>query len=135
MTAKKSSRLKAVAGTIRPGRDKPLAYVEEPLEEVPEPPDWLPNTHAIKEWDRLGAILVANGLLTSAALSMFARLCALHGKLVQKMAAGETPTGFMLAQIRNLENDFCIPPMAASKVGLGEKKKANKFDSNKKRPT
>jgi len=71
----------------------------------PPAPDWLPNAHAVKEWDRLTRILIANKLLTEGGLSALATLCAVHGKLVQLWAAGETPKAAMLAQYRGFTSD------------------------------
>jgi phage terminase small subunit len=91
--------------------------------------------HAVKEWDRLATILTANKLLTEGGLSALGMLCSLHGKLVQLWAAGEAPTGHMLAQYRNLINDFGLTPVAQGKVKpLSDDKDAgNKFANNGKR--
>lgn len=130
---KKPHNLKVVAGTARPDRIAPI--VELPtIDQVPPPPDWLPNAHAIKEWDRLSPILVANKLLTEAALSTLGQLCALHGKVVQLYAAGESPNASMVAQLRALSNDFGLTPVAQGKVRPhGEEGKGNKFSNNGRR--
>lgn len=133
-TPRKPSSLKVVAGTDRKDRAVNSA-VELPLvDAIPSAPDWLPNAHATKEWDRLASILTANKLLTEGGLSALGMLCALHGKLVQLWAAGEAPTGHMMAQYRNLINDFGLTPVAQGKVKqVGEGDKGNKFASNGKR--
>lgn len=114
--SKKPHNLKVVAGTARPDRDGP-PLVELPLvPDVPPPPDWLPNGHAVKEWERLAPILHANKLLTEAGLSTLGMLCALHGKIVQLYAAGEAPVASMVAQHRALSNDFGLTPVAQGKV-------------------
>lgn len=131
---KKPRVLKVVAGTDRPDR-APSEAVELPLaDQIPAPPDWLPNAHAVKEFERLAPILHGVGLLTDAGLSALAMLCALHGKLVQLWAAGESPTGHMLAQYRALVNDFGLTPVAQGKVrGNGEgTKPGNKFSALKR---
>lgn len=130
----KPASLKAIAGTAR--QDRVVHHVELPLVgELPTAPDWLPNSHAVKEWDRLAPILHANKLLTEAGLSALGMLCALHGKLVQLWAAGESPTGHMLAQYRALVNDFGLTPMAQGKVkASGEKDEGNRFAKFGKRP-
>lgn len=51
------------------------------LAELPPAPDWLPNAHAVQEWDRLARILAANKLLTEGGVSALTTLCAIHGKL------------------------------------------------------
>lgn len=133
---KKPTSLKVVAGTDRKDR-APEARLELPtLDAVPEPPDWLPNSHAVKEWQRLAPILVANKLLTEGGLSALGQLCALHGKVVQLYAAGEAPVASMVGQLRNLINDFGLTPVAQGKVKpVGEGPAKNAFSKNGRRPT
>ncbi|MDB5990058.1 MAG: hypothetical protein JWQ10_1461 [Herbaspirillum sp.] len=131
---RKPAGLKVVAGTERKDR-KTNQPIELPIvSTTPPAPDWLPNAHAVKEWDRLAAILTANKLLTEGGLSALGMLCALHGKLVQLWAAGESPTGHMMAQYRALINDFGLTPVAQGKVKpVGEEKQGNRFAGNGKR--
>lgn len=127
---RKPTSLKVVAGTDRPCRRPESAPVEMPeLDHIPDPPDWLRNAHAVKEWQRLAPILTANKLLTEAGLSALGQLCALHGKVVQLYAAGEAPVASMVAQLRGLMNDFGLTPVAQGKVKAGgdETKAGNKF--------
>ena len=127
---RKPTSLKVVAGTDRPCRRPESAPVEMPaLDHIPDPPDWLPNAHAVKEWQRLAPILTANKLLTEAGLSALGQLCALHGKVVQLYAAGEAPVASMVAQLRGLMNDFGLTPVAQGKVKAGgdETKAGSKF--------
>ena len=127
---RKPTSLKVVAGTDRPCRRPESAPVEIPaLDHIPDPPDWLLNAHAVKEWQRLAPILTANKLLTEAGLSALGQLCALHGKVVQLYAAGEAPVASMVAQLRGLMNDFGLTPVAQGKVKAGgdETKAGNKF--------
>lgn len=129
---RKPPALKVLSGSRQPD---PAPVVDLPLvSEIPEAPEWLPNKHAEKEWDRLAAILHANGLLTEAGLGPLAMLCALHGKLVQLWMAGETPTGHMMAQYRALVGEFGLTPVAQGKVRPSENKQSgNKFAGNGKR--
>lgn len=54
---KKPAGLKVVADTSRKDRE-PEAAIEMPsLDTIQEPPDWLPNSHAIKEWNRLAQLV------------------------------------------------------------------------------
>lgn len=134
--AKKPTQLKAIAGTRQPCREAPPPAVELPVvKEVPEAPDWLPNSHATKEWNRLAPILTANGLLTEGGLSALAMLCALHGKIVQLYSAGEAPTASMVSTLQSMINDFGLTPVAQGKVkpNGSEEKKGNKFAANGKR--
>ena len=134
MPQKKPTSLKVIAGTIRPDRDTSKSINLPLVQSVPLAPDWLPNAHAIKEFEKLAQILTANGLLTEAGISALAVLCSLHGKIVQLFAAGETPLGNMVAQYRSLVNDFGLTPIAQGKVKpVGESPKGNKFSNNGKR--
>lgn len=94
----------------------------------------MPNAHAVKEWNRLVPVLMANRLLTEGGLGPLAMMCSIYGKMVQLYAAGETPTGHMLNQYRGLANDFGLTPVAQGKVRGGEaEKKGNKFAGNGKK--
>lgn len=129
----KLHNLKVVAGTARPDRIAPV--IEMPTISAPPAPDWMPNGHAVKEWDRLAAILAANRLLTEASLSALGQMCALHGKIVQLYAAGESPNASLIAQYRALANDFGLTPVAQGKVRPhGEAPAKNEFSNNGKRP-
>jgi len=129
----KPHNLKVVAGTARPDRIAPV--IEMPTIDAPPAPDWMPNAHAVKEWDRLAAILAANRLLTEASLSALGQMCALHGKIVQLYAAGESPNASLIAQYRALANDFGLTPVAQGKVRPhGEAPAKNEFSNNGKRP-
>jgi len=131
---KKPAALKVIAGTQRKDREPDGAVDLPVLSAVPPPPDWLPNAHAIKEWNRLAPILVANKLLTEAGISALGQLCALHGKVVQLYAAGEAPVASMVGQLRNLINDFGLTPVAQGKVKpTGEGPAKNAFSNNGKR--
>jgi phage terminase small subunit len=132
---RKPTQLKAIAGTARPDRAVE-PDVELPLVvERPSAPDWMPNAHAVKEWDRLVPILMANKLLTEAALGPLAQMCALHGKVVQLYAAGESPTASLIGCLRNLANDFGLTPVAQGKVKAAgaDADKGNKFANNGKK--
>ena len=132
---RKPSVLKAIAGTNQPCREPKTAPIDlELVKSCPAAPDWLPNAHAVKEWNRLAPILTNARLLTEGAVSALGTLCALHGKLVQLWAAGEAPNASMLASYRNLINDFGLTPVAQGKVRpIGEKETGNPFATNGKR--
>lgn len=131
---RKPHNLKLIEGTDRPDRAESIG-VELPLvQELPSAPDWLPNAHAIKEWERLAPILFANRLLTEAGISALGVLCSLHGEIVDQWARRVTPTANLLAQYRSMVNDFGLTPVAQGKVKpLGKKDKGNRFASNGKR--
>lgn len=132
---KKPASLKVIAGTDRKDRDVPDALALPILGDVPEPPAWLRNAHALEEWHRLAPILVANKLLTEGGLTAFAHLCATHGNVVQMCAAGMAPNASTLSQLRNLLNDFGLTPVAQGKVKpVGEGPAENEFKNNGQRP-
>lgn len=58
-------------------------------------------------------------------------MCALHGKIVQLYAAGESPGASMLGTLRTMHNDFGLTPMSQGKVRGGvpvePTKPGNKF--------
>lgn len=113
---RKPEKMKALLGTDQACRAL-LDALELPLaDELPPPPDWLKNPHAQAEWERLGKILFANRLLTEAGMSAFAQLCAVHGAVVQQFEAGLTPHASMITQLRGLQNDFGLTPVAQGKV-------------------
>ncbi|WP_430229895.1 hypothetical protein [Nitrosomonas communis] len=133
---RKPAALKSISGTTQKCRAQKSGNLDYPLlADVPQAPDWLPNAHAVKEWNRLAPILTNNRLLTEAGISALGTLCSLHGKIVQLFAAGECPTGHMLAQYRNLINDFGLTPVAQGKVKpVASEEKENKFAKLGKRP-
>lgn len=131
---RKPPQLKAISGTIRKDRDEGTALNLPTVEGLPDAPKWLPNVNAVLEFNRLAAILFNNRLLTEGAVSSLGHLAALHGTLVQQWTAGKCPSGHLMAQYRNLINDFGLTPVSSSKIGGGASiKKSNKFANNGKR--
>ena len=132
--SKKPAQLKAISGTNQPCRAAEPGVELPIVTNVPDAPDWLPNAHAVKEWNRLAPILVANKLLTEAGLSSLGMLCSAHGMIVQLYTAGVAPTASQMAQLRNMANDFGLTPVAQGKVKpSGAEDKGNKFRNNGKR--
>lgn len=132
---RKPPSLKLISGTARKCRDTGGGVSLPLVSAVPKAPDWLPNAHAVSEWERLAPILTANGLLTEAGYSPLGHLCALHGKLVEMLESGEVPQGVLQAQYRNLMNDFGLTPIAQGKLKpVGSGADANPFSRNGHRP-
>lgn len=130
----KPRALKVLSGTVQPCRDRAGAFDAEPLVRAPEAPDWLPNAHALKEWARLAPILTKQKILAEGDLSTLGMLCALHGKIVQLYAAGETPTASMIATLRGMQSDFGLSAAARDKVSaVPDSRKENLFGSNGKK--
>jgi hypothetical protein len=131
MPAKKAASLKAVSGTARKDRET-IPFAEyETIDYVPPAPDWMPNHHAVTEWNRLAPFLAKYKLLTEGGLAALGMLCSLHGKCVQLFQAGECPNASMIGAYRNLINDFGLTPVAQGKVkAMPSEEKGNKFASN-----
>lgn len=139
MTMKKPRALKILSGTDQPCRrdqGDPL-FVEEPVEDMPPPPDWLPNAFAVKEWNRVTKILFAARLLTPGNLQSLGVLCACYGCIVQQYAAGLAPKASELAQYRGLVAEFGLTPVSNSRIrssGAQQEEKENRFSRFGKRP-
>lgn len=128
---KKPTQLKILAGTARKDRDKGAKVDLPKVDSVPEAPSWLPNAHAVTEFNRLAAILFNNSLLHEVSVSALAHLAALHGKLLHIWSTGGIPSGHLMAQYRNLSNDFGLTPISCSKIGgAAPVKKKNAFANN-----
>jgi hypothetical protein len=131
---KKPASLKAVAGTERKDRENIPLVEYETIDYVPPAPDWLPNHHAVTEWNRLAPFLARYKLLTEGGLAALGMLCSLHGKCVQLFQAGECPNASMVGAYRNLINDFGLTPVAQGKVkSVQPEETGNKFKNNGKR--
>lgn len=112
MPAAKPRHLRALSGTLRPCRDGgPEAPPLPAVGALPPAPDWLPNAHAANEYERLGRVLLAHGLLHEGAVGTLALLAAVHGKLVQEMQAGLPITSALVAQYRGLARDLGLLQM------------------------
>lgn len=126
----KPPSLKAITGSREPNPEPEIQL--EPLKELPAHPAWLTNLYGIREWERLGPILVANGLLTDGSVVAFGTMCALHGALVTRFAEDELPPANFIGHYRALVNDFGLTPASQGKVRLsGDGKKQNKFTGNR----
>ena len=127
MNERKSPFLKSIAGTER--KDRPYVPTSEftsPLDlkklvDIPPYPQWMVSIYAREEWDRLCELLINTGMLTSESLSSLAQLCALHGKVVQIWAAGETPPMALVNQLRLFLNDFGLSPHSVGKIKVPKK--------------
>lgn len=131
---KKSELEKRLSGSDRPdSKAGPIPFTA--LEVLPKPPDWLSNHFALQEWNRLGALLVEQRLLTEAGLSAFGNLCCIHGDILQLRVAGCTPKGSLLSVYRSLTKDFGLTPNAPLPVKLGSHAaSANRFTQHGTRP-
>lgn len=131
---KKPTVLKILSGTVRKDRDNGAAVPLSCLDSIPDPPYWLPNAEAVKEWHRLCGILAAVGLLSEAALSPLAVLCSLYGRITRAFAGGECPSGHLISQYRLLLGDFGLTPASSAKVGARPTKREENPFARFKRP-
>lgn len=133
---RKPNNLKAIAGTVQPCRSVPEDVQFDILSELPSAPDWMPNAHAVKEWDKLVRILHASKVLTEACLSPLEMMCALRGKIVQLYHAGETPSASLINALNAMQAGFGLPPSAYGKIkpSTDGKEKTNKFSNNIRKP-
>lgn len=121
-----SNRMKVLKGT-----DKPNRMRDEPdfptVEEYPDPPDWLVDPEAVKEWEHKARILTDAGVLPEPALSILGQYCNMHAKAVQKWRLGSEPSAAEMTQLRLMATEFGFTPASASKVGGGKKGETNDF--------
>lgn len=100
-------RLKLLRGTLnRPASDAAETPGLPVLDAVPTPPAWLTNTEAVREWNRIAPILVANKMLNAGNIGLLAQLCATHGYLVQIWSGGEKANAALIATYRMLSNSL-----------------------------
>lgn len=132
MTARKPSRLKLLCGTNRPDRD---VIAEGPalpaVNELPDPPSWLPALGVI-EFERLGKVLTANGLLHAGNVGLLVLAAAVHAKLAQEMMAGLPLTAALVARYQSLLAELGASVVARLPSAVP---KANRFAHYGKRPT
>lgn len=135
MSIRKPTNLKVVAGTARPDRITPIGIDLPPVTDVPAAPDWLPNAHAIREFDRLAAMLTVNRVLTEAAVGPLAMLCAQFGWLVDDNTRRVKPTASDMNAYLAYCNAFGLPPIAQGKVKpVAEEKAGSRYAAFGKRP-
>ena len=125
---RKPTVLKALSGTNRADRAAPVGVAAPNVTDVPPAPSWLPNAHAVLEWNRLATLLTNLGMLTETGLGPLAMLCSLHGTIVQQLAAGTMPNAALYAQYQCYVKEFGLTPVSSTKVTPRSQKKANKFD-------
>lgn len=130
MPAEKPRALKVIEGTLKKCRDKETVNIDL-VDEIPDVPHWVTHEVAVAEFKKLAPILYKHGLLTVGGVAGLGVLCNLLGQLVQTWMDGESPSGHVLAQYRQLINDFGLTPVAQSRVTPStQKPKDNPFKAN-----
>ncbi len=126
----KPDHLKVLEGTDRPDRSHPAP--EFPPPDSLAPPDWLNGPEAAVEWKRLVELLEPVRIFTEADRTMLGWLCNQHGKLVQLVRAGETPTSAQYSQLRFFYTEFGLTPASRSKAGqVGGEQSRNRWSKFK----
>ncbi len=115
--AKSSRHLKILKGTLQPSRDAPEGAALSPVDSAPPRPAWLNNPDAVREFDRLAPLLLANKILTDGNVGVFVQMCALHGRLVAMWTEGTTPSAAMLSTYRALCNALGLLGMKLPAAG------------------
>jgi phage terminase small subunit len=126
---KKALSLKLVSGTDQPiRRPAESAISVAPIDYMPEPPDWMVNQDARKEWARLCPILVHNKILDELNLSTFAAMCATFGEIVRMFSEGDEYNATASAQYIKYCTEFGLTPAARGKIrNNAEATPQNKF--------
>lgn len=111
---RKPNARKKLEGTYRKDRD----YGEPDLDpiESAEPPDWLISPEAVRVWEKSVRSLAGVRVLTENDLDVLGQYCNLHAKMVKLWRAGETPTGTLFSNLRQLAMQFGLTPASRSKV-------------------
>ena len=126
-------RLKILNGTLQPSRDAEEVLPLPASEALPPAPEWLPNAHALREYERLGAAMLSFGLLHEGNLGALIMLCAVHGNLVQLLLAGRGVQASLVSQYRGLAADLRLTSLVRIPTA-GDATKPNKFANNGRRP-
>lgn len=128
----KPRHIKLLQGTLRPHRDAgeappPLPY----LDVLPDAPSWLPNAAAATEYRRLGAVMLANGLLHAGNIGHLTILAALYGRIVQLFMAGEPPQAALVGRFQALASELGLTGIARTTATSA---RPNKFSTNGRKP-
>ena len=114
---KKNLGLKLISGTDRPVRRpaKPDIVIQA-IDYIPEPPDWMADPHALREWERLCPILVHNKILDELNLSTFAAMCGTYGVVIGMFSGDCDFNPSISAQYLKYCSEFGLTPAARGKL-------------------
>lgn len=121
-----SNHMKVLRGTDRKDRTRDEADFPVVSGSV-DPPDWLIDAEAVKEWHHKVDLLTRASVLTEAGLSLLGQYCNMHAAAVKQWRAGLAPTAADLTQLRLMATEFGFTPASISKVGRPSKGKGNPF--------
>jgi phage terminase small subunit len=110
----KPNAMKVLAGTDQPSRMRYEAAME--LAGYPRPPAELIGPEAAAAWTTMIDALSPHKILAKADLMPLLHFCNLHQALLNKWAAGETPTAADITAFRLMANEFGVTPASRSKA-------------------
>ncbi len=110
----KPTRLKVIEGN-RGKRPLPEEPEPSPVQEVPQPPDWL-LAEGKREWRRLAEELGQVGLLTRVDLSMLAVWCQVWARYHQAETHGKGASASLIAQLRHVAAEFGLTPASRPRL-------------------
>jgi len=119
--------LKVLQGTDQPCRRRPEP--EFPVATNGDPPEWLNDPEAVKEWRRIVGLLMPTRVLTEGDLTILGHMCNLHADCVASWGSKkDRPTAAYLTQLRVMYEAFGLTPASRSKAGtVGEADTGNPF--------
>lgn len=118
MPSRKPRRLKLVAGTIRPGRDRPELELPA-VDGLPEAPDCL-DVVAAQEFERVARVMHGAGVLTEADLGVLTAYAASWSGLVKQWSNGLRPQSAELTAFRQLANELGLSPRSRTTMAPGQ---------------
>ena len=124
---RKSQAQKALEGTAQKHRhhDEPEF---EAVDGGQEPPDWMINKRAIKDWHRYVKILSDVKVLSQADLDSLAHYVNLNARIQEIWIDGDTPTAAALSERRRSAQEFGLTPASRSRaVAIGDGADKNPF--------
>jgi phage terminase small subunit len=126
---------KALAGTQRPDRiTAEPPELSDTLTELPPPPYWMLDPHAVHHWLKLGEVLVRLKRLTPSNIDTFGSLCATFGECVQGWSSMTPVSASLIAQYRALQAEFVIPASMRGRATPTEGPAVNPFANNARKP-
>lgn len=128
---RKPKGAKVIKGTFRKCRENPNEPDPMPLDELPEPPDDLPELGK-EEWRRVIKFLVDNKIVGAEGLGFLETYCRLHTLIKQERDLLRIPASY-ISQYQAAATRLCLTPDGRAKFKLGDKPehKSNPFEAFK----
>lgn len=124
-------KLKVLAGTVRPDRQREEGVVFDLVTEFPDPPQHF-NTDGMEIWSNLGPQLVAAGVLQIVDLYQLQQLCYAWQRHVAKQKAGMPILAAEDNALKSLWSEFGMSWNSRQRLANRDKpKRPNPFYNNK----